>query len=281
MQILIAMNSKWSVLLLLAMSITVVTATHERSNPNADDLSTRVVGGHNSTRGQFPHQALIFLHYPGGRGTCGGTLISSRWVLTAAHCTTNVETFEVHLGALYTHNFTEDGRIIRNSSRAIVHPRYLHFGLFNDIALIDLIEPVDFSETIQPAQLPEERMNYHNLPAIISGFGVRNTTDRHIPEIMQWADLQTVSNAKCFAILGPRGILVLRTMNICAVGADIQSGCYGDSGGPLTVADDSRTVIGVVSFGDPSGCHYGQPSVFTRVSIYLDWIHNVTGQIIN
>lgn len=272
-----SLNLRFLTLIVLAISATLVTST-DRLQPNFANWSTKVVSGHNSTRGQFPHQALIFVHFSNGRGgSCGGILISNRWVMTAAHCASDVERFEVHLGALYTHNFTEEGRVIRNTSRVFVHPGYIKIFTYNDIALIDLIEPVEFSETIQPARLPE-RVNYHNLPAIISGFGLRNTTDRDIPEIMQWTNLQTISNFDCFRRFGPGGfLLAVRTSNICAVGTDTQSGCYGDSGGPLTVADNNRTVIGIVSFG--SGCHLGLPSVFTRVSIYIDWIKHVTESV--
>lgn len=57
-----------------------------------------------------------------------------------------------------------------------MHPRYQLVGVFNDIALIDLVEPVQFSDTIQPARLPKREL-YRDVTATISGFGFRNTTD--------------------------------------------------------------------------------------------------------
>ena len=44
----------------------------------------------------------------------------------------------------------------------------------------------------------------------------------------------------------------------------------GDSGGPLTVAEDLQTLIGVVSGG--VGCGDGIPGWYTKVSYYIDWI---------
>lgn len=54
--------------------------------------------------------------------------------------------------------------------------------------------------------------------------------------------------------------------------------CMGDSGGPLTAVDDGVvTQIGVVSFVSSRGCAYGDPSGYTNVGKYLDWISNLTG----
>lgn len=248
-------------------------ATTSATTQNTFDFSTKVVNGHNSTRGQFPHQVIVFLDVNVGNRSlsCGGSLISDRWVLTAAHCAANISTFEVHLGALYSRNLTEDGRIVRHTNRSIIHPRYIDYLILNDIALIDLIEPVKFTETIRPAKLPG-RQHFHNIEAIISGFGVVNQTDVDIPPIMQWAPLRTISNYECVRRVPVD--FVLRRSILCAYGLERQSGCFGDSGGPLNI--ENNTVIGISSFVAGS-CNDGLPTMFTRVSVYLNWIENVTG----
>lgn len=255
--------------------LAVAAVANARSIEDVDDveLSTRIVNGHNSTRGQFPHQALIFLNLPEGRqDVCGGSLISTNWILTAGHCVDGVESFEVHLGALETRNFTERGRQIRRTNTSVLHPYYWRPIVLNDIALIRLDTPVEFSDTIQAIDLPPRRNPFHGITAIASGFGLQNTSAPTIAPILQWANLNTIDNAQCYKSFG---FLVARSSVICAVGTTGQSACNGDSGGPLITEDGIQ--IGLTSFGSGEGCHRGYPSVFTRVSYYLDWIAEVTG----
>jgi len=51
---------------------------------NVQSHSTRVVGGHVTQPGAWPWLAAIGRKASGPK--CGGTLISDRWVATAAHC---------------------------------------------------------------------------------------------------------------------------------------------------------------------------------------------------
>lgn len=70
----------------------------------------------------------------------------------------------------------------------------------------------------------------------------------------------------------------VKTNMICAGGDGIISSCNGDSGGPLNCqgANGQWQVHGIVSFGSSLGCnYYHKPSVFTRVSNYIDWINSV------
>lgn len=240
-----------------------------------DGISNFIVNGRASVRGQFPHQALLLARFREFEqlGRCGGTLISKRFVLTAAHCVDGAISVDVHLGALYTNRTNEPGRIIRRTSVYHVHPRFMSIGFADDIALIDLKKPVQFTKTIQPARLPPTRETFNGINAYMSGFGLRNTSDRNFPEILQWAQFQIITNAECARRLGSNGRPVRNTNFICAAGAQGQSRCYGDSGSPLVTKD--RVVIGIVGFGDPQNCHRGLPSVCTRVSNYLPWITNI------
>uniref|UniRef100_A0A8C9PZ56 Peptidase S1 domain-containing protein n=1 Tax=Spermophilus dauricus TaxID=99837 RepID=A0A8C9PZ56_SPEDA len=65
---------------------------------------------------------------------------------------------------------------------------------------------------------------------------------------------------------------------VCAGGDGIISSCNGDSGGPLNCQAENGAweVHGIVSFGSGQGCNtLKKPTVYTRVSAYIDWINQV------
>jgi len=241
-----------------------------------DDISieSRIVNGQPSARGQFPHQALVFINLSGGRGACGGSLISNQWVLTAGHCVDGAQSFEVHLGALEINNQAEEGRVVHRTSRSVLHPQYSAFLVRNDIALIRLESPVNFTATVQPIRLPRANDKFVGVNVTASGFGLQNTSAPSLAPTLQFANLTTITNSLCSSVFGS---LVLRDTIICAVGSSSESTCNGDSGGPL-VHTSENTLIGLTSFGSSRGCHLGLPTGFTRVVPYLEWISSVTGE---
>jgi Trypsin len=54
--------------------------------PDGTNFASRIVNGQAASAYQFPHQALIYINTLQGTFQCGGSLISSTWVLSAAHC---------------------------------------------------------------------------------------------------------------------------------------------------------------------------------------------------
>lgn len=260
---------------LVALSVLAFVALSSAKDVGLDanlDHSTKIVNGQDALRGQFPHQALIFLQLAENQtGICGGVLVTPNHVLTAGHCVLNVVSFEIHLGALVRQNFTEPGRVIRRTSDSILHPYYVAPITLNDIAILHFAEPVEFSDFVAPVKLPEVANYYHGINAIASGFGLQNTSGSVAP-VLQWASLQTINNLECYQTFG---FLVARASVICAVGRERQSACNGDSGGPLIT--ENGVLIGLTSFGSGEGCHHGHPTVFTRVNYFLGWIREVLG----
>lgn len=249
------------------------------SSSGSSEESTRIFNGFNSTRGQFSHQALLLISLEKHRSTvCGGSLISNHWILTAASCVYQIRSIEVHLGAFKTNHFREEGRIIRYAypSSITVYPYYVSDLALNDIALLRLEEPVEFSDNIQPIALPKSGEYYHDAQAIASGFGLQNTTEVYAAPILQWAPFSTINNLRCAGFFNNIvSTMVLRPSILCAIGLRNASVCLGDGGGPLI--NRERVLIGITSFVSTSGCHLGYPSTFTRVTYFLEWIGEVTG----
>ncbi|XP_056400081.1 chymotrypsin-C-like isoform X2 [Hyla sarda] len=244
--------------------------------PAVQPILSRVVGGHDVRANSWPWQ--ISLQYQGSSGnwghTCGGTLIADNWVLTAAHCISSSRTYRVVLGK---HNLKEEeeGSVIISPEKIIVHEKWNSFFIRNDIALIKLSEPVQVSDTVQPACLPADgAVLSHDFPCYVTGWG-RLYTNGPIADNLQQALLPVVDHATC-SKSDWWGSQVTTDM-VCAGGDGIVSGCNGDSGGPLNcqAADGSWEVHGVVSFGSGVSCNYEKkPTVFTRVSAYQDWIND-------
>lgn len=261
---------------LVVIGIHIIANAASDSLHAVENVSTRIVNGRNATRGQFPHQALLFITVNENISTdCGGTLLSNRWVLTAAHCLHKVQSVNIHLGVSNASDFNEPGRVNLNSTEFILHPRYFPTILINDIGLIRLPEPVTFTKLIQPIQLPNTTENFHDISAITSGFGLTNVTDFELPSALQWINLRTISNYECaIEFRNAISTLVLQRSVLCAIAEDaLRRGnpCYGDSGGPLTTEDN--VLIGVTSLAI-DGCHLGYPIVYTRVTEYLNWIQS-------
>lgn len=266
---------KWFLVVLSVFAVSAIA--HGKVFRDVDDLdtTTRIIGGRDSRRGQFPHQVLLIIHLATNQTSlCGGSLLSNLWVLTAGHCVDGARSFDVHLGALNTRNFTEPGRVVRTTNTSILHPGYWRPIVLNDIALIRLNETVEFSDTIQPVRLPSNFSWFHDINAVASGFGRVNGSNNDIATVLQWTNLTTIDNFVCYRTFG---FLVARPSVLCAVGTpeNRESACNGDSGGPLI--NDDGIQIGLTSFGSGEGCHLGHPSVFTRVTSYLDWIQEHTG----
>ncbi|XP_061438032.1 chymotrypsin-like elastase family member 2A [Lethenteron reissneri] len=242
----------------------------------------RIVNGDEAAPNSWPWQISLATAWHPERPdvldhTCGGVLLNSDWVLTAAHCIVTNYSQSVRLGK---HNLKmiEEGQLHVQIKNTHVHPRwnasFIDYGF--DIALIELNESVPITNTTQPATLPyPEHILSNNPECFATGWGSLSTNGPS-PDTLQQAKLPFVSYAKCSSseYWGTR----VKPSMICA-GDSLHSTCYGDSGGPLNCKTDRGwEVHGLTSFGSSLGCNLDtKPNVFTRVSGYSAWITSITG----
>jgi trypsin len=225
----------------------------------------RIVGGQETEQHEYPWQ--VGLVSRNGRSPfCGGTLISSTHVLTAAHCTqTDASSIAVILGE---HNIADSDFNRVNVAEIINHPEYNSGTTDNDYAILRLESPVTFTNEVSPACLPADLSNtFAGVLATVTGWGTLSSGGSQ-PTVLQEVDVTVTTNTACENAYGSSMI----TANMICAADSGKDSCQGDSGGPMIAPENGRqALIGVVSWG--YGCAMeAYPGVYARVTEKMDWI---------
>jgi len=250
--------------------------------------TNRIVGGEETEVNEYPWQVgLMFSRHDGV--SCGGSLISDQWVLTAAHCTVYMDSdptsIKVVLGDHDIETTSESTRLLSDLSEIVNHPEYDDDTTDFDFALLKLQHPIDFSANshIRPVCLPtNDNKNYNDYEAITTGWGTIKYGGETAEKLQEVA-VKVISNDDCQSLYSRYEIT---DQMICA--GDLDHGgkdaCQGDSGGPLITAEAGHNgvtpgqnyeIIGLVSWG--LNCAKKEfPGVYARTSKVLQWISETT-----
>ncbi|XP_067672660.1 chymotrypsinogen 2-like [Haliotis asinina] len=247
----------------------------------------RVVGGLDARPGSWPWMISLKQNKI-GQIWCGATLIARQWAVTAAHCFkgpfSDPETWTVQLGRYNTTPEAEEMTgVERRIGRLYKHPGYKGgFDFTDDIALIKLDQPVDFSDVISPLCLPDASVDADveiksGTECVVTGWGVLGTEGplgSDVPHVLQQGLVPLISERDCrnfpgFARAITRGMMCA---GYTEGGVDT---CFGDSGGPLQCqVGHNWYLAGVTSHGINDTCADPEkPGIYTNILRYTDWIY--------
>ncbi|WP_051311834.1 serine protease [Zooshikella ganghwensis] len=247
--------------------------SYSSANPNSIIINTqpenrKIVGGEDAIRGEFPF--MVSLQIYNNNHFCGGSVIASRYILTAAHCVASYSVQSIVVGKHATYN--NNGATTIRVKRQIVHPQYDAYYLYNDVALLELENDIPYK--YKPIQLANEYITstYAGQGMYTTVIGWGDTQGTGNPYVLQKVDVPITSTRIC---QNAGGIY----SNICAgLPQGGKDSCQGDSGGPLFIKTNNGFYqVGIVSFG--SGCAQpNRPGVYARVANFKLWIEQYLTQ---
>ncbi|KAF6084705.1 plasminogen activator, tissue type [Phyllostomus discolor] len=249
----------------------------------------RIKGGLYADITSHPWQAALFVQNrrsPGERFFCGGILIGSCWVLSAAHCFQErypPHQLRVVLGRTYR---VEPGREEQKFEveKYIVHKEFDDDTYDNDIALLQLksdsLQCAQESDSVRAVCLPEADLQLPDWTECeLSGYGKHDAFSPFYSERLKEAHVRLYPSSRCAPQYVSNKTI---THNMLCAGdtrsggnqANLHDACQGDSGGPLVcMKDNHMTLVGIISWGVGCG-EKDVPGVYTKVTNYLDWIHD-------
>jgi len=245
----------------------------------------RIVGGTEAVPHSWPWQAKVKI-CSRWRCTklCGGSIVSSSYVVTAAHCIpprgyTGLITVGDHdIEDLDKKNENQDFsyRKTYRIMKVLSHRHWNKRSRYNDIALLKTSSPINFNDGVKPICLPDNDVCINDHTAcVVTGWG-KTGEKEDTSAVLQEVAVRTLPNDMC-----SRKLIYDSNVNaekqICA--GFVEGGkdsCSGDSGGPLVCKSSEKgpwMLYGIVSWG--YGCaRKNKPGVYVRVSSYVSWIEH-------
>ncbi|KAJ0177721.1 hypothetical protein K1T71_006594 [Dendrolimus kikuchii] len=227
----------------------------------------RIVGGVPAGINEFPWLARIVYD---GQFHCGASVLTKEYVVTAAHCVRKLKRSRIRV-ILGDHDqtvTTESAAIMRAVTSIIRHRSFDADSYNNDIALLKLRKPVNFSKIIRPVCLPAAGVEPAGKEGIVVGWG-RTTEGGQLPAVVQQVRVPILTLTQCRRMKYNAARI---TGNMLCAGRASTDSCQGDSGGPLLVQQGEKyQIVGIVSWGVGCG-RPGYPGVYTRITRYLPWL---------
>ncbi|NP_001244045.1 complement factor D precursor [Ictalurus punctatus] len=222
-----------------------------------------ITGGKESTPHSRPYMASLQLE---GKHNCGGFLISSQWVMSAAHCFQGGIKYKVVLGA-HSLSQAEDKKQTFDMAAVYNHPDYNKENYDNDIALVKLSQPVIESDAVKPLKFQRAGGSDPdtNVAVETAGWGSLDNLGSR-PDKLHEVTVAVIKSSICGR---SNSYGESFTTNMLCAGKPRKDTCDGDSGGPLLY---NGIAVGITSNGGRKCGSTRKPGLYTIISHYDDWI---------
>ncbi|XP_022908223.2 protein masquerade [Onthophagus taurus] len=240
----------------------------------------RVVGGEDGQPGEWCWQVALINSL--NQYLCGAALIGTQWVLTAAHCVTNIvrsgDAIYVRVGDHdLTRKYGSSGAQTLRVATTYIHHNHNSQTLDNDIALLKLHGQAELKEGVCLVCLPARGVSHKaGKRCTVTGYGYMGEAGP-IPLKVREAEIPIVSDTECIRKVNAvtEKIFILPASSFCAGGEEGNDACQGDGGGPLVCQDDGfYELAGLVSWGFGCG-RENVPGVYVKVSAFIGWINQI------
>ncbi len=261
------------------LTLSLLLAPSATARPAGDDVyDPSIIGGTNAVIADAPWQVgLVYKPWNVSNYQaqfCGGSIISSWEIVTAAHCLFDPSSdWNVHpnqLGIVHgTATLSTTSKVSLAVASISIHPSWNWNTFDNDVAVVRLAEPIALTPGLHQEVALATSTVAAGTSALITGWGNTSKTGSNYPAQLKKATVSVVSDSSCNSAYGGISTAVM----LCAVGPAFSTdACQGDSGGPLIIdVGGTPTLAGITSWGE--GCAQAPyPGVYTEVSALEPWI---------
>ncbi|XP_023345529.1 chymotrypsin-2 isoform X2 [Eurytemora carolleeae] len=235
----------------------------------------KIVGGVDAVPGEFPWMVMVKIE----KGVCGGTIISRKHILSAAHCFVDKDNHEMRHPTdvlIYVERFQRTfGGKAEKVTKIIIRKDYNVETSENDIAVLELVNPLVFTKTLGPICLPDTSFILQPGEQVLATGWGQEKYEENLSKNLKKVNLNIFALKRCVEKYKGFSEKIIGPGNICTLNKDGRDACLGDSGGPMSILKNGQFLqVGITSWGYKCA-EPDYPGVWTNLPHFIPWIEDV------